>query len=132
MSKLIKRIRKSDKTPENCLVIGTVWGEFPHVVENFRNIFVKKTDKPYSRAKNVIVRDEFTEMVLFPHIDYAFVDKDCLEHLLSVEKVFTHFSPLIYIGCGEFLDKEYSKYLNSLNYEIIEIRKEYQVWKRKR
>lgn len=132
MSKLIKRIRKVDKNLENCLVMGTAWGGFSHIVENFQNVFVKKTDKPYIRSRNVIVRDEFVEMALYPQISHVFIDQDCLEYLKSIEKVFTHFSPLIYIGYGEFLDKEISKYFNSLNYEIIEIRKEYQTWKRKR
>ena len=132
MSKLIKRIRKSTKNLENCLVVGNVWGEFSHIVEHFRNVFVKKTDKPYVRSRNVVVRAEFSEMALYSQIDFVFVDRDCLEYLQSVEKVFTHFSPLIYIGYGEFLDKEYSAYLNSLSYEIVELRKEYQVWKRKK
>lgn len=132
MSKLIKRIRKIDKNLENCLVVGTVWGEASYIVESFRNIFVKKTNKPHIRARNVIVRDEFVEMSLFSQINYVFIDFDCLDYLKSIEKVLTHFSPLIYIGYGDFLDKEFSKYFNSLNYEIVELRKDYQVWKRKR
>ena len=132
MSKLIKRIRKGDKNPGNCLVIGTVWGEFSNIIEHFKNVFVKITDKPYIRAKNVIARDTFQEMALFPQIDYVFIDFDCLSEIKTVEKVFTHYSPLIYIGHGEFLDKEQNKYLNSLSYEIIEIKKDCQIWKRKR
>lgn len=132
MSKLIKRIRKVDKNLENCLVMGTVWGEFSVIIENFKNVFVKITEKSYPRVKNVIARNEFQEMSLFPQITYVFVDYDCLSDIKSIEKVFTHHSPLIYIGYGEFLDKEQNKYLNSLGYEIIELKKDYQVWKRKR
>lgn len=132
MSKLIKRIRKVDKNPENCLVIGNVWGELPNVSKTFRNVFLKITDKPYERAKNIIARHTFQEMAVFPQINYVFIDHDCLSEINSVEKVFTHFSPLIYIGCGDFLDKDQAKYLNSLSYEIIEIRKDCQIWKRKR
>lgn len=131
MSKLIKRIRKFHKSPENCLVVGDVWGELPHIIESFKNVFVKITKKPYVKSRNVIARDEFVDLAIFPQIDFVFIDGDCLKYLNSVEKVFTNYSPMIYIGYGEFLDKEISKYLNSLNYEIIEIRKEYQIWKRK-
>lgn len=132
MSKLIKRIRKVDKNLESCLVMGSVWGEFSNIVENFKNVFVKITDKPYIRAKNVIARNTFEEMSLFPQINYVFIDYDCLSEIKSIEKVFTHYSPLIYIGHGEFLDKEQNRYLNSLSYEIIELRKDCQIWKRKR
>jgi hypothetical protein len=132
MSKLIKRIRKSDKHPENCVVVGDVWGEMPFVIETFRNVFVKNTHKQYPRVKNVIVRDKFQEMAIFPQIDHAFIDSDCVEYIESIEKVLTHYSPVIYIGYGEFLEKDISKYLNSLNYEIIELRKDYQIWKRKK
>lgn len=132
MSKLIKRIRKGDKTLENCLVIGTVWGDFPHVAENFRNVFVKITEKPYTKSKNVIIRSEFKEISILPIINYVFLDYDCFDHINSIEKVLTHHSPMIYIGHGEFLDKERTNYLRSLSYEIIELRKDYQVWNRKR
>jgi hypothetical protein len=132
MSKLIKRIRKEQKNLENCLVIGDVWGDLASVVESFRNVFVKKTDKPVIKSRNVIVRNAFSEIAVLPQIDYVFVDGDCLDQLENIEKVMTHNSPLIYIGSGEFLDKDRSKYLGSLDYEIVEIRKDYQTWKRKR
>jgi hypothetical protein len=132
MSKLIKRIRKFHKNPENCVVIGDVWGELPYVIDLFKNIFIKITKKPYIKSKNVIARDNFEDLTIFPQIEYVFIDGDCLKYLNSIEKVFTHYSPMIYIGYGEFLNEEFSKYLLSLSYEIIEIRKEYQIWKRKR
>lgn len=131
MSKIIRRIRKTNKNLENCLVIGTVWGELSSVIENYKNVFVKKTDKPCFKSRNVIVRDDFTEMALFSSIGYVFVDYDCLDFIKSVEKVLTHFSPLLYIGHGEFLDNDRTSYLRSLSYEIIEIRKDYQTWKRR-
>lgn len=132
MSKLIKRIRKFHKSPENCVVIGTVWGHLSDVIAGFRNVFIKTSHKPYIKSRNVIVRDDFRDILVFPHIDYVFIDEDCLKYLNSIEKVFTQYSPMIYIGHGEFLDKEISSHLNSLSYEIIEITKEYQIWKRKR
>lgn len=131
MSKLIKRLRKIGKNLENCVIVGDTWGENDAIIENFRNVFVKKTGEPHTRARNVILRDKFQEMSLYPLISHVFIDYENVDHLQSVEKVLTHFSPMIYIGHDKFLDKEISNYLNSLQYEIIELNKTYQVWKRK-
>lgn len=131
MSKLIKRIRKETKNLGNCIVLGDVWGNLPAVAENFQNVFLKITGISPLRAKNIIPRAEFQETAIFSSIDHVFIDENCLDHIKSIEKMLTHFSPVIHIGYGEFLEKTQSSYLKSLSYEIVEIKKDYQRWKRK-
>lgn len=131
MSKLIKRIRKSQKNLENCLVIGTIWGNLESACDFFKNIFMLLTPEPRIKKRNLIYREDFRELPLVNNVDYIFIDKKYVDRLPAIYNVITRYRPLIYIGVGEFLEDKNKNFFKDLHYEIIEINKEYQIWRTK-
>lgn len=131
MSKLIKKIRKSQKNLENCLVVGNIWGNLDSASDHFKNIFMLLTKEDRIKKRNLIYREDFRDTPMVNSIDYVFIDGKYLGRLPAIQNMITRFRPTIYIGVGEFLEDKNKNFFKDLHYEIVEINKEYQIWKTK-
>lgn len=131
MAKFAKRLQKTIKSTESCVVLGTAFGNLDTVSDMFNTVFILLAEDTTFRKRNVVYRDTFDDISIFPNVSLLLIDKDHVKNLERLKSVITRFCPLIYIGDGEFIDKEYSKMLAKHRYEIVELFKDYQIWKLK-
>lgn len=131
MSKFIKKIRKNIKHPDNCIVVGDGMGYFLEISELFKTVFVLNTEGMTRKARNVIYREDFKDVNLFSGINYIFIDGNYVNRITDLLQPIQRFRPIVYIGLGEFVDKHSNKMLTGWHYQIVEIFKEYQIWKSK-
>lgn len=128
MSKFIKRIRKTKKHPENCIVVGHGFGYLDDFCQLFNNVFSLTVDDQLTKRRNLIYRQDFDELSLIAGIDFIFVDFAHLAKIHLIENVITRFRCAVYINHGLFIDACYGKFFGKIGYEIVEINKEYQMW----
>lgn len=132
MSKFSTTLRKSKKSNDNCLVIGSGFGFFTDIVSFFRSTFIVAGDNISVRAKNIIYKENFVDFYTFPNIDFIFIDFNKLEMIKEIQDVIVRSRPLIYIGHGNYLDKELVKYFQKLGLELVHINKKFQIWQAKK
>lgn len=130
MNKFTKRIVKSSKDQSVCLVIGTAFGNLDELTEIFQTVFLHTNDRASSpKKKNIVFLETIDNHIDIPLISAVFVDLDQLTKLAALRPMMTKYSPTIMIGSGEFIDKTWNKFLNDHRYQIVELFKEYQIWK---
>jgi hypothetical protein len=132
MTKFVKKITKGDKAHENCLVLGNVWGNLDDVVEVFNTVFMLNEGEQPIRRKNVVYRQDFEDVSVLPYITSVFIDFGQLDKIIKIENVIKKFRLSAYIGHGYHLDNHYHRFFNSRGYELVEMNKNYQVWKTKK
>lgn len=132
MTKFIKKITKLEKFHENCVVIGTVWGNLEDVCEVYDTVFILSDGEQTVRRKNIVYRENFEETSLLPYINSIFVDLDQLEKLIKLENVIKKFKLSVYINHGYHIDDYYHRFFNIRGYQLVEMNKHFQMWKPKK
>jgi len=132
MTKFIKKITKTVKDMQNCVVFGKAYGHFDELVETFKTVFVLSNGIDDIRRKNIIYRMDFSDVGSLPYISAVFIDEDQLDHITKIDEIVRKYKPMVYIGTREFIPLQYSKFMNKRNYEVVEIFKESQLWKPKK
>lgn len=133
MNKFAKRISKSTKNQSVCLVIGTAFGNLEELSEIFQTVFLHTDNRETSlKKKNIVFLETIDNTVDIPLISTVFVDLDHITKLAALRPMMTKYSPTIMIGSGEFIDKTWNKFLVDHRYQIVELFKEYQIWKIKK
>lgn len=133
MNKFAKRIIKSTKNQSICLVIGTAFGNLEELSNIFQSVFLHTENRETSlKKKNIVFLETVDNQTDIPLISTVFVDIEHLTKLAALRPMMTKYSPTIMIGSGEFIDKMWNKFLVDHRYEIVELFKEYQIWKIKK
>ena len=132
MTKFSKKVTKATKHTDACVVIGRYSEEFEELVETFNTVFVLSDGINDQRGRNIVYRENFDDVKLLPHINAVFFDEAELEKLSIIENLLQQRSLVFYMNTGDDLHPMYSNFLNSKKYEIVEINKNYQMWKPKK
>ena len=132
MTKFSKRIRKVDSKARNLLVIGTAFGNLVELLDSFNTIFVVNEIAPPVKKRNLIYRENYDNIHLLTDIDVILVDFDHSNHLCELTKIWRISSPSIIVQGPELISKDIQKILKSDNYNIVDVRKDYFVWKNKK
>ena len=70
MAKFIKRLKKSGlKNLRNIVVLGTGFGHMDQLLEEADNIFVLTSTFGSLRKRNLIYRENFENITIYPEID---------------------------------------------------------------
>jgi hypothetical protein len=132
MSKFTKRLEKNSRVLENCIVVGSAFGNLESLCDIFNTVFVLSDGDRSFKRKNVVYREDFDDISILPNISVIFIDADKIDKIGKLKSAWTRYWPTIFIGSGEFIDRSYSKMLNGNHYEIVELYKDYQIWKLKK
>jgi hypothetical protein len=132
MSKIAKRSHKILKNTECCLVVGDIIDTPETFLSSFKTVFVLKTDSRIIKGRNVVYKEKFNDITSIKNIDIVFLSTTALNEFDKISNVLTFFRSVVYINHGEFLPKEYTNKFASIGYEIVELIKNYQVWKPKK
>jgi hypothetical protein len=132
MSKIAKRSHKILKNTECCLVVGDIIDTPETFLSSFKTVFVLKTDSRIIKGRNIVYKEKFNDITSIKNIDIVFLSTTALNEFDKISNVLTFFRSVVYINHGEFLPKEYTNKFASIGYEIVELIKNYQVWKPKK
>jgi phosphatidate phosphatase APP1 len=132
MSKIAKRSHKIVKNINSCLVVGDIIDNIETFLPFFNTVFVLKTDDRFIKGRNVVYKEKFNDIDIIKNIDIVFLSKSALDQFDKISNVLTYFRSPVYIDHGEFLPKDQSNKFSSIGFEIVELIKNYQVWKPKK
>jgi hypothetical protein len=132
MSKIAKRSHKIVKNADSCLVVGDIIDTPETFLPYFKTVFILKTNNRIIKGRNVVYKEKFSDINAIKTIDFVFLSFMSLNELDKISNVLTFFRPVVYIDHGEFLPKEKSVKFTDIGYEIVELIKNYQVWKPKK
>jgi hypothetical protein len=129
MSKIAKRSHKIVKNADSCLVVGDVIDTPETFLPYFKTVFILKSDDRIIKGRNVVYKEKFNDINLIKTIDFVFLSVSALDQFDKISNVLTYFRSPVYIDYGEFLPKDQSNKFSSIGFEIVELIKNYQVWK---
>jgi hypothetical protein len=132
MSKIAKRSHKIVKNADSCLVVGDIIDDLETFLPYFKTVFILKTDNRIIKGKNVVYKEKFNDINIIKNIDFVFLSASSLDEFDKISNVLTFFRSVVYIDHGEFLPKEQSVKFTGIGYEIVELIKNYQIWKSKK
>jgi hypothetical protein len=132
MSKIAKRSHKILKNADCCLVVGDIIDSPDTFLPYFKTVFVLKINDRTIKGRNIVYKEKFSDINLIKTIDVVFLSKLSLNELDNISNVLTFFRPMVYIDHGELLSKEQSSKFSNIGFEIVELIKNYQVWKPKK
>lgn len=128
MSKFSKRILQSSSSCRNCLVVGSGLGYLPDLIAHCGTVFVIDAVDPSVRFKNVVHRQDFQDVNIFPDIDFIFIDHSHFSNLSKLKPVWTSYRPIIFTEGADSLSAEDYLYFRSESYSLVEIFKRMQKW----
>jgi hypothetical protein len=131
MSKFIKKLRKNIKNHRNCVILGNGFEFLEPSLEIFNSIFVFEADDSIPKNKKIIKRENYEFLDIIPDVDVILIGENFFQKSDNIKSLITKHRSTIYIGLGEFLDRENTLKFRNYNYEIVEITKNYQIWKSK-
>ncbi len=131
MNKFTKRISKTTKNQNACLVFGSAFGNLSEILPIFETVFVHSNEGNTIKSRNLVFLENILDLSILPPVGLILIDLEYLGNLPELRQIWTKFSPTIMIGSGEFISKDWNKFLNNHRYQIVELYKDYQVWKMK-
>lgn len=132
MSKIAKRSHKIVKDANSCLVVGDIVDAPETFLPYFTTVFILRTNDRIIKGRNVVYKEKFNDINTIKNIDFVFLSISALDQFDKISNVLTYFRSPVYIDYGEFLPKDQSNKFSSIGFEIVELIKNYQVWKPKK
>ncbi len=130
MAKFIKRLKKSGLAKlKNIVVLGTGFGYMDLLLEEAENVFVLSSTFSALRKRNLIYRENFDNITIYPEIDLVLVDRNYVRSLEALRHILTRYNPPVYIQGEENLGKEESYPIGIIGYRCVDISDGKQVWK---
>jgi hypothetical protein len=128
MSKFAKRMKKINKNFRNVLVIGSAFGNLQDLIDTAQTVFVVYPKDDTVRAKNLIYREELDSANILTDIDFVFIDEEYVHVLPNLQQLWRCAIATIMIEGSVGNSVDYYKFMKSLRYQVIDIRKDYHVW----
>lgn len=129
MSKFAKRIKKLNKKSRNILVAGSAWGNLSELTDSFGTIFLIDDKKRILRSKNIVYRENFDNISHLYDVDVVLIDLDHENHITELLPLLKRWNSLIVIEGPALISQENQRFLKSHNYQIVDVYKNYYVWK---
>jgi len=131
MSKFVKRLKKKLNDHRNCVILGNGFEFLEASLEIFNNIFVFEGDESIPKNKKIIKRENYESLDLIPEVDLILIGEKFVKLSDNIQPLIKRHRSTIFIGVGEFLDKDDTLKFRAYNYELLEINKSYQIWRSK-
>ncbi len=130
MAKFVKRLRKLSKNSTNALVIGSGFGHLGEFVQAFDTVFITDHDNTDFKARNLVYREDISDLTSLADIGLVIIDLNKLELLSKAIPICLKFTSTIIVEGNEVLSIEKSKLLYNYHYGAVDRQESYHVWKR--
>jgi len=128
MSKFTKRVLSSSKNHRNCLVLGSGLGYLNEIVDVFDTVFIVFEKSHDIRKRNIIYRENLSNIDILSDIDFVFVDAEYFDILKQLRPVWLKCRPVFLLEGEDIFGLENYKYLRSESYALVEKYKNMQKW----
>jgi hypothetical protein len=127
MTKLSKKIRKSNKHLRNAIVLGNAFGHLEDLTEIFSTIFVFPPNDDFKK-RNIIYVENIENLLVFPDIDVIFIDLDFTDSIIKLISVWRKDHSTFFIEGTESVGVDIKNALRTDRYVCKEVAKHHQVW----
>jgi hypothetical protein len=132
MTKFSKRIKKINRKSRNLLVLGTAFGNLEELLDSFDTVFVVSNNLPIIKKRNLIYRENYDNIHMLTDIDIIIVDLDHGNFIPELIQVWRRTNPAIVVQGPDLISKDIQKILKADHYNIVDIAKNYYLWKNKK
>lgn len=129
MDKFKKRIRKLIKHPTNAIVIGKGFGQLNELAEIFSTLFVFSWGEPSLKRKNIVAREDFSDLNQLADVCAIIIDLDQIHHLSSMSTIWQRYKVHVLIEGNTPIERNLSQSLYASHFKCIDQHGFYHVWK---
>ena len=128
MNKFEKRLKKSSGKGENSLVIGSAFGHLDFIINIYSTVFVIDKTLPSVKAKNLVYREDLTNLNNLAEIGTIFFDRSSIVQLESFESVWQRNKSNIIIEGNDPIDREFSTSLYKTGWRCTNTCGSFHIW----
>jgi len=128
MNKFEKRLKKSSGKGENSLVIGSAFGHLDFIINIYNTVFVIDKTLPLVKAKNLVYREDLTNLNNLAEIGAIFFDLSSIDQLELFESVWQRNKSNIIIEGNDPIDREFSTPLYKTGWRCTNTCGSFHVW----
>jgi hypothetical protein len=128
MNKFEKRLKKSSGKGENSLVIGSAFGYLDFIINIYSTVFVIDNTLPLVKAKNLVYREDLTNLNNMTEIGTIFFDLSSIGQLELVESVWQRNKSKIIIEGNDPIDRKFSTSLYKTGWGCTNTCGSFHVW----
>lgn len=128
MDKFVKRVLKIKKNARNALVVGSKFTSIFSLAPYLTTVFIINDGDRSIRGKNIIYKEDFSNLNTYSDIDFLFIDYDQYGNLPKLQPVLQKHKPVIFVD-GETVwpTAEYN-FLKNYGYNTMDLYKGMQLW----
>lgn len=130
MTKFQKKILKTAKKLENCLIVGKGFDFLEEFLEIFKTVFVVSDQIPNIRVKNLIFRSDSENLSQLHDITHIIIDRDQITDLEKYQPVWCKNNSLVIIEGDEPIGREFSKSLYISHWNCTSCQGFFHVWEK--
>jgi len=131
MTDINKTIRKIAGNHRNALTVYTEDDILAGLAENFDTVFALSNNRNI-KGRNIVYREHFKDMDLMSGIGIVLINPENLESLRNLKELLAKTRAPLIIFDPEYIPTDYAKLLKSYKYELVDLRKTFQIWNHKR
>ena len=130
MAKFAKRLRKLSGYTENALVVGKAFGNLDQLLKIYTNVFVIDGEPPFSKARNLIYKENFDDLNALIQVGAIFIDLDKIDKLEILEDFWQRHRSTVFIEGNECILRHLSKPLFKTGWQCTSLQGIYHVWEK--
>ena len=130
MAKFEKRLKKLSGYTENALVVGKAFGNLDQLLKIYTNVFVIDGEPPFSKARNLIYKENFDDLNVLTQVGAIFIDLDKIDKLEILEDFWQRHKSTIFVEGNDCILRHLSKPLFKTGWQCTSLQGIYHVWEK--
>jgi len=127
MTDINKIIRKVAGAGRNVLTVYVDDSVLNGVTDSFSTVFAVSFNRNIKK-RNVVYREKLEGCESLTEIGIVLLHKDRLSSLKEMRELFNKTRAPLMIFSSEFIDQEFAKLLKEYKYQVVDMRKTFQLW----
>jgi hypothetical protein len=128
MASLSKFLSKLIRDRSHAIVLSASEDTLEHVTDSFRSVFIIGDFENRIKHRSIIYREDFKSVGELPDIKIIIGVENDLVHIDELGPVFAKSHPLFFVFTQEYISKRHAEKFKSIHYELIEKRKQFEIW----
>jgi|Laugresbdmm110sd_1035091.scaffolds.fasta_scaffold21756_2 hypothetical protein len=130
MSDVTKKLKKFARSTQTAIAVEASDDMLIPLSAAFGTVFAFSVTVPLVKKKNIVYREQISDIGLMPESGLIYVEPAGLRHLPEFRSIFQHHKPTLMIWSGEHLDKKITRWIvDQAHYELVDLAKRHQLWK---
>jgi hypothetical protein len=112
------------------MVVGTAFGNLENLLEMFKTVFVINDTSPAIKARNLVYRSNFGNLVMYTDITAIFVDLSHIDSLQTLSDIWQRNKSVVIIEGNDAIGREFSKSLYHTGWQCTSLQGTYHIWEK--